>query len=145
MIQRVHDAAVATGGRQVAAIGQGLLVFLGVQKEDRLDQATAMAGRIAGLRIFSDKAGKMKFHVGEVNGSILVVSQLTLAANLDRGRRPSFDGAASPGTARTLYEHVARTLSASGLEVQTGVFGAMMRVDLSNDGPMTFVLREPRN
>lgn len=138
LVQRVSHAEVRVAGKSVAAIGKGLLVLLGLEKGDDARLAEEAARKIAGLRIFEDEAGKMNRAVGEVGGSILVVSQFTLAADLSRGHRPGFEGALPPSEAEPLYEHFANVVRLLGLPVEKGVFGAMMDVWLVNTGPATF-------
>jgi D-tyrosyl-tRNA(Tyr) deacylase len=139
VIQRVRKASVAVGGELVAEIGVGLLVLTAVEKGDD-EQAMREAGRkIRELRIFSDEAGKMNRDAAEVRGSILAVSQFTLAGSLARGRRPSFDHAEEPQRARALFEIFVAELGATGIPVQTGRFREMMIVSLENDGPVTFI------
>jgi D-tyrosyl-tRNA(Tyr) deacylase len=140
LLQRVSRAEVLVGGRTVAGIGTGLLVFLGVEKGDDALLAEEAAQKVAGLRIFEDQAGKMNRAVGEVGGSLLVVSQFTLAADLSRGRRPGFERALPPAEAEPLYEHFAAAAAMLGLPVEKGVFGAKMEVSLVNAGPATFWL-----
>jgi D-tyrosyl-tRNA(Tyr) deacylase len=139
VIQRVRKASVAVGGELVAEIGIGLLVLAAVERGDD-EQAMREAGRkIRELRIFSDEAGKMNRDAAEVRGSILAVSQFTLAGSLARGRRPSFDHAEEPQRARALFEIFVAELGATGIPVQTGRFREMMIVSLENDGPVTFI------
>jgi D-tyrosyl-tRNA(Tyr) deacylase len=140
VIQRVTSASVVVEGKTVGAIGQGLLVLLGVEKEDREAQADWLAEKIAGLRIFSDAEGKMNHSVQDVNGALLVVSQFTLAGNCAKGKRPSFDTAAPAEAGRRLYEYFVQSASQTGLSVETGIFQADMQVSLVNDGPVTFIL-----
>lgn len=141
-MQRVKKAAVSVEGRPKQEIGQGLAVLLGVGPEDRESDADYIAGKIAGLRIFSDANGKMNLSVKDIDsGAILLVSQFTLYGDARRGMRPSFIGAALPDPANRLYERVAQTLREKyGLETKTGVFGADMLVEISNDGPVTILL-----
>jgi len=140
VIQRVSRASVSVGCRTQSEIGGGLLVLLGVCKDDAPDDARLLARKIAGMRIFQDAAGKMNLSVSEAGGEVLAVSQFTLAADCRKGRRPSFDPAAAPAEAERLYELFVAQVRAAGLEVRTGVFGANMTVELVNDGPVTFVL-----
>jgi len=140
VIQRVTEASAAVDGRPVSAIGPGLLVLLAVQKGDTEEEAVWLAQRLPGLRIFADAQGRMNLSLRETQGQILLVSQFTLAADLSRGRRPSFETAAEPAQARTLYDRVIAELSATEIPVRTGLFGAMMQIALVNDGPVTFVL-----
>jgi len=140
VIQRVRRASVSVGGEVVSEIGAGLVVLAAVQKDDP-EQAMRDAGRkIRELRIFSDDAGKMNRDVAEIGGSILAVSQFTLAGSLARGRRPSFDDAEEPERARAMFEIFVAELGATGIPVKTGRFREMMVVSLENDGPVTFVL-----
>jgi len=142
VIQRVTEASVAVDGHVVSSIGPGLLVLLAVQKGDTEVEAVWLARRLPLLRIFADAGGRMNLSLGDIRGEILVVSQFTLAADLARGRRPSFESAAPPGKARALYDRVISELSAGDTPVRTGLFGAMMKISLVNDGPVTFVLEK---
>ena len=143
VIQRVAEAEVKVDGRSVGRIGKGILILLGVEKEDEERDADWLAEKIRNLRIFEDQAGKMNLSVVETGGELLAVSQFTLAGNCAKGRRPSFDSAAPPEEASRLYEYFVNKLRDSGLRVETGVFQAMMRVSLVNDGPVTFILESP--
>ena len=143
VVQRVSGASVTVGDRIVGNIEQGLLVLLGVEKGDTSTDAAYLAAKIAELRVFedpSDPSKHMNRSVHDAGGSVLVVSQFTLAADCRKGRRPSFDAAAAPEVARPLYEEVVAALSATGLSVATGEFQAMMQVSLVNDGPITLLL-----
>jgi D-tyrosyl-tRNA(Tyr) deacylase len=140
VLQRVSSASVDVDGREVARIGAGALLLIGVEKGDESEAATQTVRKLAGLRVFEDAAGRMNLSAAEVGAEFLVVSQFTLAAALDRGRRPSFDRAAPPEAAEPLVELVATRLEDRGFQVGRGVFGARMRVELVNDGPVTFVL-----
>ena len=140
VIQRVSRATVTVEGEVTGAINHGLLVLLGVGHGDTEETARALAAKIAKLRIFGDEAGKMNLSVQETGGGVLAVSQFTLLADTRRGNRPSFTGAAPPEQANRLYEVFCETLSALGLPVAKGVFGAHMDVDLTNDGPVTIVM-----
>ncbi len=149
VVQRVRQARVEVGERVVGRIGHGLLVLVGVEQGDGADDVAHVAGKIRDLRIFDDDGGsdgrvRMNRSVVDVAGSVLVVSQFTLAADCRRGRRPSFDHAAAPDEARRLYEDVVATLRATGLPVEAGEFQAAMVVSLENDGPVTFVLESRR-
>lgn len=140
VVQRVSRAGVTVAGDKVAAIGPGLLVLLGVEQGDDRGAATYLAGKIAGLRIFEDAAGKMNLSVRDSGGDVLVVSQFTLLGDCRKGRRPGFSAAAAPETAEPLCDILAAELSKQGIAVQTGVFRADMAVDLINDGPVTLLL-----
>lgn len=140
VLQRVKQAQVRAEGQVVGAIGGGLLVFLGIAREDTLVQADELAKKIIELRIFEDKAGKMNLSALQVGSEILVVSQFTLYGNCDKGRRPSFDEAAEPVQAEGLYEYFIQALKKNDVKVATGRFRAMMEVELVNDGPVTFIL-----
>ena len=141
-VQRCSRAAVRIEDRVSGSIGRGLLLLVGVEKGDDGARAEKLAERLLVLRIFEDANGRMNRSVCDVGGEILVVSQFTLAASLDRGRRPSFDRAAPPEEARALYERVVGRLRASGLRIATGSFGARMAVEVVNDGPVTFLVEE---
>jgi len=140
VIQRVGFASVTVDQELVARISHGILVLLGVEKGDDEAKADWLAEKIAGLRIFSDKDGKMNQSVAEVGGELLVVSQFTLAGNCTKGKRPSFDTAAPPDQGEHLYEYFLGAVKRLGLPVQTGIFQADMKVHLVNDGPVTFIL-----
>ena len=140
VIQRVTSARVEVDGETVGAIGSGLLVLLGVCREDGEREADYLLDRITGLRIFNDAAGKMNRSLTEVGGSLLVVSQFTLYGDTRRGRRPSFDAAAPGEQARAVYEYFVARSRAAGFKTETGVFQAHMTVTLENDGPVTFVV-----
>ena len=143
VIQRVSRASVEVDGRITGRIGRGLLILLGVHKGDGEAEADFLANKIGGLRIFNDERGKMNLSCGEVGGAMLVVSQFTLCGDCRKGRRPSFDRAAEPGEATRLYNYFCGRLRQLGYQVETGEFGAMMNVELVNDGPVTFVLEAP--
>jgi D-tyrosyl-tRNA(Tyr) deacylase len=140
VVQRVTEARVGIGGEVVAAIAKGMLVLLGVGKDDTERDADYLAEKVSGLRIFPDDTGRMNLDVRQAGGSVLVVSQFTLYGAVRRGRRPGFDGAAPPEQARVLYEYFAGAVRARGVPVQTGVFQAMMSVQLVNDGPVTIMI-----
>jgi len=140
VIQRVSSARVIIEEKEYSRIGNGLLVLLGVEKEDTAEDAEMLARRIVELRIFEDDAGKMNRAIAEVGGQILAVSQFTLLGDCRRGRRPSFDPAAPPDVARSLYEKFVSEIGGLGIPVSTGVFQAMMNVELTNQGPVTFIL-----
>lgn len=143
ILQRVSRAAVRVDGGTVGEIGRGLLVLVGVEAGDGPRQAAATVDKLAHLRVFEDQRGRMNLDARAAGGSFLVVSQFTLAGSLDRGRRPSFDGAAPPEVAEPLVEAVAGGLRDHGFTVACGRFGAHMEVELVNDGPVTFVLDLP--
>jgi D-aminoacyl-tRNA deacylase len=140
VIQRVSRAKVAVDGPTVGEIGRGLLVLLGVGHEDTHTDADYLADKTIGLRIFEDDDGKMNRAVIDIGGAVLVVSQFTLYGDVRRGKRPSFDGAASPQKARELYEYFVERIRNSGLRCETGRFQEMMQVELVNDGPVTILL-----
>ena len=140
VIQRVTRASVEVEGRTVGMIGSGLLVLLGVAKGDGESDCRFMVEKLRGLRIFADDAGKMNRSLAEVGGGILLVSQFTLLGNAKSGRRPGFEDAAAPEDAKRWYEAVSAALRAQGTPVETGVFAAHMKVELVNDGPVTFLL-----
>ena len=144
LVQRVSKAEVEVDGAIVGSIARGLLVFLGVEKDDTAEAAAWNAAKTAALRIFPDEAGRMNRSVSDIGGEILVVSQFTLASSTRRGNRPSFEAAAEPEAAKTLYETFVAELRRSGLTVATGSFRAMMQVSLTNDGPVTILL-DPRD
>ena len=139
-MQRVSRAEVTVNGRTAGRIDSGLLVLLGVGRGDTAKDAAYLAGKTAGLRIFGGSDGRMTKSVRDVGGSVLAISQFTLFGDVRRGLRPSFDGAADPETAESLYEEYVAQLRAAGLQVATGVFGAMMRVESVNEGPVTILL-----
>jgi D-aminoacyl-tRNA deacylase len=140
VVQRVSQASVAVDGEIVGRIERGLLVLLGVTHADSEAAADYLAEKISGLRVFEDDAGKMNLSVVDVGGSILAVSQFTLYGDVRKGKRPSFDDAARPEQARKLYEHFIDRIRALGLRCESGVFQAMMQVELVNDGPVTILL-----
>jgi len=140
VIQRVSEASVTVNQKTVGAIGQGLMVLLGVAQGDTSQEAKALAEKTAGLRIFEDDAGKMNRSVEEIGGSLLVVSQFTLLGDCRKGRRPGFTDAAPPELADQRYEEYVAALRSRGVNVATGVFRADMQVALVNDGPVTMLL-----
>ena len=143
LLQRVTKAGVRVEGEEIAAIGPGLLIFLGVTGGDSPAEADWLAEKIVVLRIFSDEAGKMNKSLLDCGGEALVVSQFTLYGDCRRGRRPGFELAAPPQLADELYEHFKSRLAAKGLTVASGRFAAHMEVSLVNDGPVTFILDSP--
>jgi len=140
VVQRVTSSSVKVDTTGVGAIGCGLVVFLGVVQGDDIGDADFLAAKLANLRIFADARGKMNRSLLETRGEMLVVSQFTLAGDCRKGRRPSFSTAAPPDEAERLYSHFVDHLRRMGIKVQTGRFGAEMRVELVNDGPVTFIL-----
>lgn len=140
VVQRVSRAKVTIAGEIVGEIGQGLLVLLGVGREDTEANAEYLADKIVGLRIFEDDGGKMNRSAAEVGGAVLAVSQFTLYGDVRKGKRPSFDEAARPERARELYEHFVERVRTSSLRCETGRFQEMMDVELVNDGPVTILL-----
>jgi len=140
LIQRVSRASVTVGGERVAAIGRGCLAFVGVTHSDSAATAGKLAAKTARLRIFEDDAGLMNLALADVSGEVLAVSQFTLYADARRGNRPSFTDAARPEQGEAVYEAFVEALRAEGVPVKTGIFGAHMRVDLVNDGPVTLLL-----
>ncbi len=149
VVQRVAHASVTVGERVTGAIGPGLVVFVGVEKEDTTTDVEYIVSKIRDLRIFADEGDehgrtRMNRSVVDVHGAVLVVSQFTLAGDVRRGRRPSFDAAAAPDIARDLYETVVQQLRSTGIDVATGEFQAMMRVELVNDGPVTILIDSRR-
>lgn len=140
VVQRVSRASVTVEGRVTGSIGRGLLVLVGFAPVDLPDQVEWMADKVAGLRVFADDQGKMNRDLAAVGGAVLVVSQFTLYGDASKGRRPSFIGAAPPDVAVPLYEAFIAALRALGIPVETGEFGAMMDVELVNDGPVTLIL-----
>jgi D-tyrosyl-tRNA(Tyr) deacylase len=143
VVQRVAEASVTVDGEVTGAIGAGLLVLLGVAPDDGEAQRDWLARKLVGLRIFSDDEGRMNRSVADIGGSMLVVSQFTLYGDCRKGRRPSFVGAARPELAEPAYEAFCEAVSALGVPVQRGVFGADMAVRLHNDGPVTLVIDTP--
>uniref|UniRef100_UPI004027F0A2 D-aminoacyl-tRNA deacylase n=1 Tax=Candidatus Scatousia sp. TaxID=3085663 RepID=UPI004027F0A2 len=142
LIQRVKRASVTINGELYSSIGKGILVLLGVEKSDEIENAQRLAQKVANLRIFEDENDRMNFSVKDVNGEILVVSQFTLCGDCKKGTRPSFDKAAQPEKANSLYEDFVRMLKDDGFDVKTGKFRAMMDVELINDGPVTFMIEK---
>jgi D-tyrosyl-tRNA(Tyr) deacylase len=143
VIQRVQQARVEVAGQVKGAIGLGLLVLLGIAKTDSPKDADYLIEKLSSLRVFPDSAGKMNLSIREAGGSLLLVSQFTIYADCRRGRRPSFDLAASPPLAAELYEYFISQARKSGIPVETGVFQAHMQVCLVNDGPVTLICDSP--
>jgi D-tyrosyl-tRNA(Tyr) deacylase len=144
VIQRVARAEVRVEGETIGRIGRGLVLLVAIERSDSPDDLDWVSNKVLQMRVFEDSSGKMNLSATDVGAEILVVSQFTLAADLDRGRRPSFDDAAPPGRAQELLESLVDRIAGSGLRIATGRFGAFMQVDLVNDGPVTFILERPR-
>lgn len=142
LIQRVKKASVTINGEIYSLIGAGMLIFLGVEKTDTIQNAEKLAQKVLNLRIFEDENEKMNFSIKDVSGEILVVSQFTLCADCRKGTRPGFDNAAAPEIANKLYEEFVKLLKVSDLKIETGKFRTMMDVSLVNDGPVTFWLEK---
>jgi len=140
VLQRAKNASVRVDGEITGRIDAGLVILLGVCNQDSEKDADYLAGKISGLRIFEDETGKMNLSVKEVGGGALVISQFTLCGDWRKGRRPSFTGAAAPEIAERLYRYFMERLQREEVPVQSGIFGAMMEVQLINNGPVTFVL-----
>lgn len=144
VVQRVTSARVRVDDKVVGEIGRGLLVFAGVEKDDGPEDVKYIAGKVEGMRIFEDASHRMNLAVTDVGGEVLVVSQFTLAGDCRRGRRPSFDAAERPETAKPIYEALVEELRSLKLTVETGEFQADMQVELVNDGPVTILLDSRR-
>jgi len=142
VVQRVLSSSVSIKDEQIAKIGQGLTVLIGIEKGDAEEKAIFLVDKIANLRIFADENGKMNKSCLDINGEILAVSQFTLAGDCSKGRRPGFDNAAPPKEAESLYNFFVDRLRQTGVKVQTGIFAADMLVDIQNDGPVTFLLEK---
>jgi D-tyrosyl-tRNA(Tyr) deacylase len=141
VIQRVSRASVSIGGTLKASIGCGMMILLGIEENDDTEDADWLCGKLSRLRIFNDSQGVMNLSIGEVQGGILVVSQFTLHASTRKGNRPSYIRAARPEKAIPLYEAFIRKITeTTGIQAESGVFGAMMDVELVNDGPVTIVM-----
>ncbi len=140
VVQRVHTCSVTVENKVVGSIQKGLLVYLGVEKEDTDEDLQYLADKIPGLRIFSDSDGKMNLSVQDISGQILVVSQFTLCADTRKGKRPSYNYAASPQMGEQYYNLFVDTVRTKGIKVETGVFGGKMSVSYTNDGPVTILL-----
>ena len=143
LLQRVSRSWVEVDGKTVGGIGRGLNILLGVEKGDTEEDINLLVEKIVNLRIFPSEDGKKDFDrsVADINGEILVVSQFTLPASLRKGRRPSFDRSERPERAKELYEKFIKALREKNLKVETGIFGADMKVYIENDGPVTFILK----
>jgi D-tyrosyl-tRNA(Tyr) deacylase len=140
VLQRVTEASVTIDGSVVGSIGRGFCLLVGFTHDDTPERVTWMADKIGGLRLFSDSEGKMNLGLAEVGGDVLAVPQFTLYGDASKGRRPSFVDAARPEVAIPLYDQFLNALAALGLRVKSGRFGAMMTVDIQNDGPVTLLL-----
>jgi D-tyrosyl-tRNA(Tyr) deacylase len=140
LLQRVSHASVQVGNRTISSIDRGFLVLLGIGRGDTEEQARFLADKIANLRVFEDDQGKMNLSLADVGGQAIVVSQFTLYADTDKGRRPSFIDAALPEVAEPLVDRFAALLRERGIPTQTGAFGAHMLVEIGNDGPVTISL-----
>ncbi len=143
VLQRVARASVTTGSK-CTSIGSGLLILLGIGRDDRERDAEELAAKTVHLRIFEDSEKKMNRSLLDIEGAALVVSQFTLCADTAKGRRPGFDNAAPPDEAEELYEHFTEKVRSFGVETKTGIFGAHMEVALVNDGPVTLILQSRR-
>lgn len=142
VVQRVKNANVSVNGKTTGKIDSGLLVLLGITHDDNKEIADYLVKKLCNLRIFEDENEKMNLSVKDINGKLLIVSQFTLYADTTSGNRPSFTNAAKPDTANELYEYFKQKCKESGLEVQSGIFGADMQVELINDGPVTIILEK---
>lgn len=140
LIQRVTEASVHVEGKCIGSVSEGLLVLLGIEKHDSEQAADKLVQKVLNYRVFDDASGRMNLSVQDVKGGVLAVSQFTLAANTDKGRRPSFSEAATPESAERLYDYFVGRLKAFNSKVATGQFGADMKVSLINNGPVTFML-----
>lgn len=140
VVQRARSGAVSVGAEEISRIGRGLVILVGVGRDDSGEDVDKLADKIATLRIFEDSEGKMNLSAGDVGAAMLAVSQFTLYGDVRKGRRPSFVGAAAPEIGNQLYEQFCRKLATHGFEVQQGRFGANMLVTIENDGPVTIVL-----
>ena len=141
LLQRVSSASVRVGDEMIGEIGQGLLALIGVEKHDDLARAERLVERILGYRVFADEQGRMNLNVRDVDGSVLLVPQFTLAADTRKGMRPSFSSAADPETGSALFNAVVDIMAGEHVRVETGSFGADMSVQLVNEGPVTFWLQ----
>lgn len=140
VIQRVSSSKVTVDGKVVGSIGAGLNILLGVKKGDNRDDIKKLINKIVNLRIFQDDNNKMNLSLLDINGEALVISQFTLAGNIKKGRRPSFDDSEKPDIAKEFYLEFVDEISKLGIKTQTGEFGAMMDVEIHNDGPVTFIV-----
>ena len=143
VVQRVTSSSVSTGAKVIGRISSGLCIFLGVGRNDTEKDVEWIVNKIIGLRIFEDEDGKMNKSLVESGGAVLLVSQFTLYGDCRKGRRPSFGGAASPETAKKLYERCCDQFRANNIEIETGRFQSYMHVNIDNDGPVTFIINSP--
>lgn len=142
LIQRVKQASVKVDNQEIAQIKQGLLIFVGICKNDNESNADFLARKISNLRIFEDENQKMNLSIKDIGGQALVVSQFTLAGDCSRGNRPGFEYAAAPELAKPLYQYFSQKIATEGVEVKNGIFQADMQINLTNDGPVTFMLEK---
>lgn len=142
VIQKVKNASVEVNNEVVGKIGKGFLVLVGIKSNDTRQQADYLVKKVCNLRVFEDEKGKMNLSLKEVGGKLLIVSQFTLYANCSEGNRPSFTDAAKPDEAIPLYEYFCNECAKTGIEVETGIFGADMKVQLLNDGPVTIIIEK---
>jgi D-tyrosyl-tRNA(Tyr) deacylase len=140
ILQRIAEASVEADGKKVGSIGQGILVFVGITHSDTTSHASWLANKLVNLRIFEDSQGKLNRSLIDKQGAALIISQFTLYADCNEGRRPSFTQAAQPEVAEPLYEMFVEEVRRTGISVVTGIFGAYMKVNLINDGPITIML-----
>lgn len=140
LIQRVKRASVTIDNKLYSKIDKGILALVGIEKGDAIEQVQKMAKKLSGLRIFPDENDKMNRSILDIHGEMLIVSQFTLCGDCKKGTRPSFDKSATPDIANKLYEDFVKEIQNYGIKTETGVFGAMMDVELINDGPVTFML-----
>ena len=140
LIQRVKRASVTIDNKLYSKIDKGILALVGIEKSDTIEQVQKMAKKLSGLRIFPDENEKMNRSILDIHGEMLIVSQFTLCGDCKKGTRPSFDKSAAPNIANKLYEDFVKEIQNYGIKTETGVFGAMMDVELINDGPVTFML-----
>lgn len=140
VIQRVNSSSVSVDNKVVGKIGKGLNILLGVKKGDTKDDIKKLVSKIVNLRIFQDENNKMNLSLLDTKGEALIISQFTLAGNIKKGRRPSFEQSETPDIAKQYYEEFIKEISNLGVNTQTGIFGAMMDVEILNDGPVTFII-----
>lgn len=140
LVQKVKKASVKINGKTVSQIGKGILVFIGIEKEDKVSDAEYLVNKISNLRIFEDERGKMNLSVKDIKGEIMVISEFTLAGDCKKGLRPSFDRAMKPEDAQKLYKVFVDLMKQTGIPVKEGVFRSFMHVSLVNEGPVTFII-----